>query len=420
MQEPSAPQPRRDDLVAAAVAASEWIRRRRTAWASGGPPLAPLRVAVRKPADAPVVATLPHVSDAASTPSAPEPQPARPQEPPTPVAVSQPTAETRRARRTAKAPGLALKVVEFALTWWRPLTATIVVAVLGTGIVWGVRSGWHYVTVTLASGTVLIDSVPEGSGVSIDGIVVGQTPITRQLPVGRHTVEFHSRKETRVVMLDVSARGQNVARLDWSAKLTGHLHVESSPDGAHVLVDGSDRGVTPLTIDVPVGGHTVLLQNASGSLQRNVTIAADKTAEISEGIYAGFVHVASTIEVTISEGSRTFVQDDHGQAIVPAGSHVLQIRNRDLGFSDTRHVDVIPGEVSTIEVRPVSTLTVTSTLPGHVMIDGADAGNTPVTNYLVSLGTRDIVVRTNIGDERRASVKVTTAPARLDVDFSKP
>lgn len=404
MQKPSAASdPTPDEVVAAAIAASAWIRRRRAIWAADGPALPPVRVAVPI-VQSPQIAAVPVESRVVPAPAVADIEPVK----------------TRRGVTVAQARSVARRLIDVGIAWWKPLAATIAIAAVLAGGAWGARAGWHYMTVTLRTGTATFDSVPQGSGVTVDGIVLGQTPVTSRLSVGRHTIEFHTRKATRVVMLDVSARRQNVARVDWTATPMGHLHAESSPDGAHVLVDGAERGVTPLTIDVAVGAHTVVLRNESGSVQKNVTIANDKTTDVSEGIYAGFLHVASTIALTVSEGSRVYAQDERNQALLPAGPHVLQLRNRDLGFSATRRVDIVPGDVFNLEVNPASSLTVTSTLAAHVMIDGTDVGETPLTNYAVTLGTRDVVVRANTGVERRASLKVTTAPARLDVDFSNP
>ena len=69
---------------------------------------------------------------------------------------------------------------------------------------------------------------------------------------------------------------------------------------------------------------------------------------------------------------------------------------------------------------PPSTLTVTASAPGEVFVDGQRVGETPLTDYPVNLGTRDIVVRAASGAERRFTTTVTTVPVRLDVDFSKP
>jgi hypothetical protein len=84
-------------------------------------------------------------------------------------------------------------------------------------------------------------------------------------------------------------------------------------------------------------------------------------------------------------------------------------------------VEIEPGETASISVvPPPSALTVTASAPGEVFVDGQRAGETPLTDYPVNLGTRDIVVRAASGAERRFTTTVTTVPVRLDVDFSKP
>jgi hypothetical protein len=418
-ESPLTPGPPPADVVAAGVAASAWVRRRRSAWADEGAALPPF-----------------HAPVAVSTPTPPAQPPLhrpehRPEHPPEqtlearPIEAARLPREKPRRRRLgtaapARAAALARHASTFIVERWKLVLAVTIGAAILAGAVVGVRAGWHYVTVTLGSGTALFDSVPEGSGISVDGIVVGVTPVTRQLKVGRHVVEFRTRQATRTVTLDVSARRENVARVDWTARPMGHLHVESSPAGAHVLVDGSDRGVTPATIDLVVGSHAVVLQNAGGSVQRTVAIATDTTTEVSEGIYAGFLHVSSPIELTISEGSRVYVVDERNQTLVSAGPHVLLLRNRELGYTETRRIEVTPGETFNLAVNPASTLSITSTVPARAAVDGIEVGDTPVTDYPVSLGNRDIVVKANRGPVRRATLKVTAAPARLDVDFSKP
>jgi hypothetical protein len=397
------PDPPSADLVAAALAASAWVRRRRGVWAGEGAPLPPFEV--RVPVSPPAPST--HFPDARPLEATRQPDVLRAQPQPAPP-------------KRAKAAVLGRRSIAFIVEQWKPIVSVALLALVLAGAFVGVRAGWHYLTVTLGSGTVLFDSVPEGSGISVDGIVLGVTPTTRQLRVGHHVVEFRTRQATRLVAIDVSARRENVARLDWTARPMGHLHVESSPAGAHVLVDGSDRGVTPATIDLIVGSHAIVIQNAGGSVQRTVTIANDKTTEVSEGIYAGFLHVSSPIELTISEGTRAYVFDERNQALVPAGPHVLLLQNRDLGYTETRHIEVTPGETFSLAVNPVSTLSITSTVPARAAIDGVEVGDTPITGYRVSLGNRDVAVKANRGPVRRFTVKVTAAPAQLDIDFSKP
>jgi type IV secretory pathway protease TraF len=44
----------------------------------------------------------------------------------------------------------------------------------------------------------------------------------------------------------------------------GELVVSSRPVGARVIVDGSDRGATPLTVTLPAGPHVIEVRAASG------------------------------------------------------------------------------------------------------------------------------------------------------------
>jgi hypothetical protein len=295
---------------------------------------------------------------------------------------------------------------------------TTVVMVAALVATWAVRTGGRYAHTVFTTGTLVMDSTPEGAEVSIDGISIGKTPMTRELSAGRHLIEFRDRGAKRVVNLDVAARRQNAARVDWNAKPAGHLQVESD----RVIVDERERGVTPLMVDgLTAGPHGVVLDSPSGSVRRTVMIAADETAHVSEAIYAGWLHVSSPIELTITEGARVYTLDERNQVMLDSGPHVLRLENRDFAYVDTRQVEIKPGELTRLVVNPAqSTLSVTATSPAHVVIDGAPAGETPLTSYPVNLGTRDVLVKTASGAERRVTLTVTVAPARIDVDFSRP
>jgi hypothetical protein len=198
--------------------------------------------------------------------------------------------------------------------------------------------------------------------------------------------------------------------------------VRSNPPGAMVLVDGRARGVAPLTIDdVAAGSHTVVLESSKGSVQRSVRVAADSTTEIDERIYPGWLHLTSSIELEISEAARGIRLDGENTVLLPPGAHNLRLENRELGYSETRQVVVNPGETTAISIVPrAPALTVTATLPAEVFVDGERAGETPLNDHVVNLGTREITIRTQAGIERRVTIRVGTQPTRIDVDFSKP
>jgi PEGA domain len=202
---------------------------------------------------------------------------------------------------------------------------------------------------------------------------------------------------------------------------TGQLMARSEPPGATVLVDGKDRGVTPLTLDdLTIGSHTVVLQSEKGSIRRTVTVASDRAAVVSESIFAGWLSVFAPFEVQITEGTRAIRLDDNGKVLLPPGSHELRLENRELGYVETRKVEVQPGQTTSMSlVASPSLLTVTATAPAVVFIDGQQVGETPLTDHPIALGTRDVVVKAADGTERRFTRKVTVAPVQIHVDFSQ-
>jgi hypothetical protein len=276
--------------------------------------------------------------------------------------------------------------------------------------------------VTPKTGIAVLESVPSGSQVFVDGKDMGATPLTSTLPVGPHTVEFRFHKATRTVQFALSANGRIVESVDWTKKPTGRLVVSSEPKGARVLIDGALRGTTPLTLDdVVAGQHAIVLESTEGSIQRSVKVTADETIEVAERIFSGWLAVLAPFPVTISEGTAAIRLDERNQVMLRPGSHDLRIANRSLGYEEKRRIDVHPGEVTSLSlVAPRSTLNVTATVPSEVFVDGVRIDNTPIVGVPVDLGTREILVRSSSGEERRFTLTVTAKPVGLNVDFSKP
>jgi len=206
------------------------------------------------------------------------------------------------------------------------------------------------------------------------------------------------------------------------ARPVGSLHVESTPSGAQVMVDGKPRGVSPATInDLAPGRHEIVIRSVEGTVRRTVSIAAGETAEVSESIFSGWVVVYAPFEVTVSEGARVLRPDERNQVMLPPGVHELRVANRTLAYESSHRVEVKPGEGTTLRITPPpSTLTVTAAEAAEVWLDNARIGDTPVSGAPVPLGTHELVVRRAAGGERRFTITATVKPTVLNVDFSKP
>ncbi len=268
----------------------------------------------------------------------------------------------------------------------------------------------------------VLESLPSGSEVTVDGRAVGTTPLTTTLAAGVHTVLFHLRDTERSVQVTVPDGGRVSQLFDWTRKPTGALQVTTTPAGARVLVDGEPRGVTPTMIaDLIVGSHNVVLESGEGTLRRSVVVKEGETAQLTEAIVPGWVKVFTPFDLTIFDGDRPLRPDDSGQVMLPAGTYHLRFENRRLGYRDVRQVVVQPGQQTTLSiVPPRSPLTVNASVASEVWVDGTLVGQTPLVNQPVDLGSRDVVVKSEAGDERRFTITVTARPTTLTVDFSSP
>ncbi len=424
---------RRARLVAAARATATWVRARRDKWN-----LEPRPVVVRQPVVA-AEASVPRVADAPAA-VAPHFQ--------WETAAETPAPETQEVRRVEfgandflspeyeineneiNAPGVAARAAAlFAklgalralgphIVRWLP-KAAVVAVVLTLGV--SARAYWLKTVSAPKVGTAVLESLPSGAQLLVDGQPMGTTPLTTTLPAGTHRVDFKYRGKTRTMDVVVPQGGRAAELVDWTPKTTGRLQVNSEPAGARVVVDNVARGVTPLTLDdLALGTHSVALESGAGSVKRSVNIKADEAATLSETIYAGWLKVFSPFDLTITEGTRSLRLDERYQVLLSPGSHELHFENRALGYKDVRRVEIQPGITTPLSiVAPRSTLTLTTSAPAEVLIDGVSVGRTPLTGFSIELGTRDVQLKSPAGD-RRFPVAVTVKPVVLDIDLSKP
>jgi hypothetical protein len=429
---------RKAQLVAAGYALAAWVHERRATWPETDfepvPEMQPVAAVPPVFSPEPPAAPPPPAAWAAAPPvpaqtwAAPPPVPAetRPSVPApaleqwvAPVAADVPELVAEAPEPKAPLiPIAALRSLRAPILRFGSIAAGIALVV---GVAWAALpyvSSLSKMVATPASGTAVFESVPP-SEVSVDGVSVGTAPLTAELPSGHHVVEFRRRGVVRTIEIDVVGGRSTIARLDWDAVQMGTLTATSDPPGARVLVDGKDRGVTPLTLDdVPVGSHTVLLQSDQGSVRRTVMVTADNVVAVNEQIFAGWFKLFAPFAIQISEGARPIRLDDQGQTMLPAGPHELTFENSALGYRETKRVEVQPGETTSLSlVVPPSALTVLSNVAAIVAIDGAQVGETPLTNHPIALGTRDIIITNAAGEERRFTRTVTVAPVSIDVNF---
>jgi formylglycine-generating enzyme required for sulfatase activity len=112
-----------------------------------------------------------------------------------------------------------------------------------------------------AWGQMQISSVPEGADVLIDGLRVGNTPLTTEvLETGSQLSIARRGYKTWEKQVSVKAGTIETYPAIELVVADGTVDVRSSPAGAHVRVDGEFRGTTPVSINLsPLTEHRVEL-----------------------------------------------------------------------------------------------------------------------------------------------------------------
>jgi len=422
------------DIVAAAEALRTWVRAQRASWTADevallAPPVAlrpsppqavlPLPAPVRPPVPVVPPPPAPVIGPPAVLTPAPAPAPADVPGPAwsNPSAWPEPVAEWPVAsQQTSGATVIVAQTPLVQRIWFRAtLAALLILSVAGGYLVLSRRSA-------SAIGAAAFDSTPAGAEVFVDGAPVGRTPVRVELKAGTHSVEFKLKAATRTQTIAVKRGSELPVTVDWNQKPIGSLQVNSTPTGARVSVDGKLRGQTPLTVDdLAAGPHTVLIDSSEGTVRRKVQVTEGATETLTESIYPGWLHISTTIDVTVLDGGKPALLDDSNRVLLKPGTHTVRIENRELAFSQTKQVEIEPGGTTRVVIEvPTSTLTVTGSTGAEVFVDGTRAGETPLVEFTVALGTHDVMVVDKSGVTRHASVRATTKPVQLEISFERP
>ncbi len=340
-----------------------------------------------------------------------------------PFSVAAPKAQAATASKAVKKrqlPQISRKAV---------LVAAALVVIAGGGVF-----ASRYVTrggvANPATGTLVVQSNPPGVQVFVDGNDHGQTPARFSVPVGPHILELRGRGVPRVINVNVTAGAEVSQYLEFAnTPETGSLRVESQPAGAKVLVDGTDRGVAPVTInDLLPGDHEVVLQTPIASARHVVSVQAGGTASLvtpvasastTAGPVSGWLMVKAPFALEIREGGTLIGTTEADRLMLASGRHDIELVNEKLGYRVTRVVMVMPGKVANLAVDlPKGVVSLNATPWAEVWIDGARVGETPIGNLSIPIGSHEVIFRHPQFGEKRHAISVTmSAPTRVSVDM---
>ena len=311
----------------------------------------------------------------------------------------------------------------------------IIAAAVALGATAFLLRNWRPLDVEAASASLSIESMPAGAEVFAGGALQGRTPLTMSVAPGEHTFELLLEGRRKTLQAVARAGAAVVHHVDFepasAAPKKASLRITSEPAKLRVLVDGVERGVSPLVVDdIGAGTHEVQVVSARGTLKRKVDVAAGESASViisaspaaPSGPAAGWLSITSPVTLQVMEGKEIIGTTASKKIMLAAGRHDLVLSSDALGFSARRSVQLSPGSTATVKVDlPSAPLSINAVPWAEVWVDGVRAGETPIGNRSVRIGSHELVFRHPEFGERRQSVTVTlTSRARVSVDMRKP
>jgi PEGA domain len=313
-----------------------------------------------------------------------------------------------------------------------PLAIAVLIAVGAAG---GYFINWRPFQVEAASASLMIESEPAGAEVVADGVRQGTTPLALSVTPGAHAFEIVSGTRRKSLQTVARAGAAVVHHVQFDAPspaaTRAALKVVTEPARLRVLLDGKSMGMSPLMArDLAPGAHTVQVIGNGRKLERKVDLYAGETASViisaavtpTAGPAVGWLTVLSPVSLQILQGPDLIGTSEAAKIMIPAGSHALQLTNDALGLSERRVVQVTAGATAIVRVElPKAPLSINALPWAEVWIDGTRAGETPIANYQVPVGTHEVVFRHPELGERRQTVTISLkSPSRVSVDMRKP
>jgi hypothetical protein len=210
------------------------------------------------------------------------------------------------------------------------------------------------------TGRLHVQSEPQGARVTVDGALVGATPLT----------------------------------------------IEGLAPGTHTVRLADDLG--SVTHDVLVEG--------------GVTSSLVAPMRPPQGVpVSGWISVVAPVDVRVYENERLLGSSQSDRIMVSAGRHELDIVSEALGYRARQTVSVSPGQVTPVRLDwPMGSISINAHPWAEVWIDGKRAGDTPIGNMEVPIGPHEIAFRhPELGEHLVQTTVALTAPTRVSVDLSK-
>jgi hypothetical protein len=139
------------------------------------------------------------------------------------------------------------------------------------------------------------------------------------------------------------------------------------------------------------------------------------------GPVGGWLSISAPFDVEIAENEEIVGTSGTSRIMIAAGRHDVVLRNRSLGYQETRRIEVTAGKTMNIRLEPPKASVSVNARPwAEIVLDGTSVGLTPIANLQVAVGSHDVVFKHPQLGERKQTVIVTAKGAnRIAADLTK-
>lgn len=249
----------------------------------------------------------------------------------------------------------------------------------------------------------------EGGSVSMNGNKLGTVPFDGEIAPGRHLIEI-TKEGFRTFSQWVELSGGQLYTLPLvltsEKKPIGTLFITADLPGVPVFVDGQDKGVTPVSLDLPPGQTLVEVRPKDLPIwKKQVVIVAGEKQIIEANIRPESAPVGAAMIISNIPSTVVFVNGVRtGTAPVtlanlPVGTHIIEGKAQ--GFQAAQNtVRVVAGEQTVVKLElkqleaEYGRISVRASVPGAVVyVDGGERGPAPQEIDKMTPGPHSIVVR---------------------------
>lgn len=120
---------------------------------------------------------------------------------------------------------------------------------------------------------------PENVQVSIDGKVIGFAPTVIEINKGIHKIVLNKKKASVFKQYIDTSKNTNYLT-SFNLFHFGKILISSNPQNAEIIADGEKAGLTPKSLELPIGKHSIeLVKNGFKNEDYNIEVKDEKTKE---------------------------------------------------------------------------------------------------------------------------------------------